>query len=383
MPERERFFEKVMDHLNRLDQTELRNIIETLDRERRVLKQVFDALDEGILIVIEEKVVAMNDVAKVLLGCKTKTYGSFAEMDKVVANRPLWNMVKLLYKQEDIRKEFSVGNQDPKYYLIEKRDISEDFVLYKLVDQTENKKLQFQLKSIESIAALNNLAAGIAHEIKNPLTAIDLHTQLIQRAVQKNLVCLDENLSQYIKIISEETKRLNQILNDFLLATRTRQLKATFENLNTFLAEIISLIKPELEAKNISLREAYQEVPKNFIDKDYLKQAILNLIKNAIEAMEKSSLKVLTIRTWYDTVRDANAIEIEDTGCGIPSDQIQKIFEPYYTTKEYGTGLGLTITYKIIKEHDGEIQISSKPNEGTRFTIFLPIHKGHKLLSSS
>jgi len=383
MPERERFFEKVMDHLNRLDQTELRNIIETLDRERRILKQVFDALDEGILIVIEEKVVAMNDVAKVLLGCKTKTYGSFAEMDKVVANRPLWNMVKLLYKQEDIRKEFSVGNQDPKYYLIEKRDISEDFVLYKLVDQTENKKLQFQLKSIESIAALNNLAAGIAHEIKNPLTAIDLHTQLIQRAVQKNLVCLDENLSQYIKIISEETKRLNQILNDFLLATRTRQLKATFENLNTFLAEIISLIKPELEAKNISLREAYQEVPKNFIDKDYLKQAILNLIKNAIEAMEKSSLKVLTIRTWYDTVRDANAIEIEDTGCGIPSDQIQKIFEPYYTTKEYGTGLGLTITYKIIKEHDGEIQISSKPNEGTRFTIFLPIHKGHKLLSSS
>jgi len=383
MPERERFFEKVMDHLNRLDQTELRNIIETLDRERRVLKQVFDALDEGILIVIEEKVVAMNDVAKVLLGCKTKTYGSFAEMDKVVANRPLWNMVKLLYKQEDIRKEFSVGNQDPKYYLIEKRDISEDFVLYKLVDQTENKKLQFQLKSIESIAALNNLAAGIAHEIKNPLTAIDLHTQLIQRAVQKNLVCLDENLSQYIKIISEETKRLNQILNDFLLATRTRQLKATFEDLNTFLAEIISLIKPELEAKNISLREAYQEVPKNFIDKDYLKQAILNLIKNAIEAMEKSSLKVLTIRTWYDTVRDANAIEIEDTGCGIPSDQIQKIFEPYYTTKEYGTGLGLTITYKIIKEHDGEIQISSKPNEGTRFTIFLPIHKGHKLLSSS
>ena len=383
MPERERFFEKVMDHLNRLDQTELRNIIETLDRERRILKQVFDALDEGILIVIEEKVVAMNDVAKVLLGCKTKTYGSFAEMDKVVANRPLWNMVKLLYKQEDIRKEFSVGNQDPKYYLIEKRDISEDFVLYKLVDQTENKKLQFQLKSIESIAALNNLAAGIAHEIKNPLTAIDLHTQLIQRAVQKNLVCLDENLSQYIKIISEETKRLNQILNDFLLATRTRQLKATFEDLNTFLAEIISLIKPELEAKNISLREAYQEVPKNFIDKDYLKQAILNLIKNAIEAMEKSSLKVLTIRTWYDTVRDANAIEIEDTGCGIPSDQIQKIFEPYYTTKEYGTGLGLTITYKIIKEHDGEIQISSKPNEGTRFTIFLPIHKGHKLLSSS
>jgi len=383
MPERERFFEKVMDHLNRLDQTELRNIIETLDRERRILKQVFDALDEGILIVIEEKVVAMNDVAKVLLGCKTKTHGSFAEMDKVVANRPLWNMVKLLYKQEDIRKEFSVGNQDPKYYLIEKRDISEDFVLYKLVDQTENKKLQFQLKSIESIAALNNLAAGIAHEIKNPLTAIDLHTQLIQRAVQKNLVCLDENLSQYIKIISEETKRLNQILNDFLLATRTRQLKATFEDLNTFLAEIISLIKPELEAKNISLREAYQEVPKNFIDKDYLKQAILNLIKNAIEAMEKSSLKVLTIRTWYDTVRDANAIEIEDTGCGIPSDQIQKIFEPYYTTKEYGTGLGLTITYKIIKEHDGEIQISSKPNEGTRFTIFLPIHKGHKLLSSS
>ncbi|MCX7883158.1 MAG: ATP-binding protein [Brevinematales bacterium] len=382
MREQDRFFEKIMDRIDHLDKNGLKNLIENLQQRQRILHLVFEALDEGIIIVSEERVVAMNNVARVILGCKNRYYGTLAEMEKFVVNRTLWHILRLLFGEEDIRKEFTVMQQEPKYYLIEKRSVAEDVVLYKIMDQTENKKLQFQLKNIESLAALNTLAAGIAHEIKNPLTAIDLHTQLIQRAVQKNLVCLDENLSQYIKTISDETKRLNQILNDFLLAARSRQLKLSFEDINLFLQETLQLLRPELEEKQVALREEYQHMPKNFIDRDYLKQAILNLVKNAIEAMEKSSLKVLTVRTWYDTTRDATVIEIADTGCGIPQDQLQKIFEPYYTTKEYGTGLGLTITYKIIKEHDGDIQIQSKPGEGTVFTLYLPIHKGSKLLTS-
>ncbi|MFN4216292.1 MAG: two-component system sensor histidine kinase NtrB [Brevinematales bacterium] len=382
MREQERFFEKIMDRLDHLDRNGLKNLIESLQQKQKILQLVFEALDEGIIIVSGERVVVMNNVAKVMLGYKNKQYGTMAEMEKFVVNRTLWHILRLLFAEEDIRKEFTLMQQEPKYYLVEKRTVADDVILYKIMDQTENKKLQFQLKNIESLAALNTLAAGIAHEIKNPLTAIDLHTQLIQRAVQKNLVCLDENLSQYIKTISDETKRLTQIVNDFLLAARTRQLKLSFEDINLFLQETLHLLKPELEEKQIVLREEYQQMPKNFIDKDYLKQAILNLVKNAIEAMEKSSLKVLKVRTWYDTIRDATAIEIADTGCGIAPDQLQKIFEPYYTTKDYGTGLGLTITYKIIKEHDGDIQIQSKPGEGTSFTIYLPIHKGNKLLGS-
>lgn len=382
MREQERFFEKIMDRIDHLDKNGLKNLIENLQQKQKILQLVFDALDEGIIIIADNKVVAMNNIARIMIGCKNRQYGTLSEMEKFVANRTLWHILRLLLAEEDIRKEFIVTHQEPKYYLIEKRTVADNVLLYKIIDQTENKKLQFQLKNIESLAALNTLAAGIAHEIKNPLTAIDLHTQLIQRAVQKNLLCLDENLQQYIKTISDETKRLNQILNDFLLATRKRQLNLSFENINLFLQEIIQLVKPELDQKQIILREEYQEMPKNFIDKDYLKQALLNLIKNAIEAMEKSNLKILTLRTWYDTIQDATAIEITDTGCGIPSDQLQKIFEPYYTTKEYGTGLGLTITYKIIKEHDGNIQIQSKPGEGTSFTIYLPIHKGNKLLGN-
>ncbi|MFN3660038.1 MAG: two-component system sensor histidine kinase NtrB [Brevinematales bacterium] len=383
MREQERFFEKIMDRLDHLDRNGLKNLIESLQQKQKILQLVFEALDEGIIIVSGERVVVMNNVAKVMVGYKNKQYGTMAEMEKFVVNRTLWHILRLLFAEEDIRKEFTLMQQEPKYYLVEKRTVADDVILYKIMDQTENKKLQFQLKNIESLAALNTLAAGIAHEIKNPLTAIDLHTQLIQRAVQKNLVCLDENLSRYIKTISDETKRLTQIVNDFLLAARTRQLKLSFEDINLFLQEILHLLKPELEEKQIVLREEYQQMPKNFIDKDYLKQAILNLVKNAIEAMEKSSLKVLKVRTWYDTIRDATAIEIADTGCGIVPDQLQKIFEPYYTTKDYGTGLGLTITYKIVKEHDGDIQIQSKPGEGTSFTIYLPIHKGNKLLGSS
>ncbi|URA09960.1 two-component system sensor histidine kinase NtrB [Thermospira aquatica] len=381
MLEKDRFFEKVIDRIDHLDRNGLKNLIENLQQKQRVLQLVFEALDEGIIITAEDRVVTMNNVARIILGYKSRQYGNFQEMDKYIANWGLWNILKFLHGEEDIRKEFTIHQQqEPKYYLVEKRTIEDNLVLYKLVDQTEKKKLQFQLKNIESVAALNTLASGIAHEIKNPLTAIDLHTQLIQRAVQKNLVCLDESILQYIKTISHETKRLNQILNDFLLAARPRQLKLSFEDINSFVQELLLLVKPELEEKNIALREEYQNIPKNFIDKDYLKQAILNLIKNAMDAMEKSSLKILTVRTWYDNGRDSTAIEIADTGCGISPDQIQKIFEPYYTTKEYGTGLGLTITYKIIKEHQGEIQIQSKPGEGTSFTVYIPIHKGHKLL---
>ncbi len=130
-------------------------------------------------------------------------------------------------------------------------------------------------------------------------------------------------------------------------------------------------------------------IPKIFIDKDYLRQAILNLLKNAIEAIKsknypyynKKTIKKIQIKTFYDIGTDSIGISIIDSGIGIENEKLQKIFEPYYTTKEYGTGLGLTIVYKIVKEHGGDIKVESEKDNGSKFTIYLPISKGTKLIT--
>jgi signal transduction histidine kinase len=184
-------------------------------------------------------------------------------------------------------------------------------------------------------------------------------------------------LDTYINVVNEEVDRLNRIVVDFLFAVRPMNMDFREGNINDVIEELAEFVRYELEASRIKcVLELDKDLPRLGFDARYMKQALLNLIKNAQAAMEEGG--TLTIKT---EVKDGQiAIQVRDTGTGISEGNISKIFEPYFTTKESGSGLGLTLVFKIVREHRGEITVKSKEGEGSRFIITLPIPQKERRL---
>jgi signal transduction histidine kinase len=247
---------------------------------------------------------------------------------------------------------------------------------------------------MENLASLTTLAAGVAHEIKNPLGSLSIHIQLIQKSMAANKAVYfrahprgkDSDgdpseyfdlLDKYIAVVNEEIDRLNRIVVDFLFAVRPMDMDLREGNINTLIGELTDFVWFELKETRIDCAlELAENLPAIRFDERYMKQALLNLIKNAQAAMPGGG--VLTIKT---EVSDGELrISIQDTGTGIPEENLSKIFEPYFTTKETGSGLGLTLVFKIIREHQGEITVKSKEGEGSCFIITLPIFQKERRL---
>jgi len=184
-------------------------------------------------------------------------------------------------------------------------------------------------------------------------------------------------IDKYFNILNEEVDRLNRIVVDFLFAARPMTLELREGNINSLIAELAEFIRAELEQSNIRLfLELDENLPPALIDERYMKQALLNLIKNAQAAMPNGGLLTIATQVSDNEIR----ISVCDTGVGISAESLAKIFEPYFTTKDNGTGLGLTLVYKIIKEHHGEIAVESREGEGTNFEIILPVYRKKKRL---
>jgi PAS domain S-box-containing protein len=250
--------------------------------------------------------------------------------------------------------------------------------LIHLDDITEKRRREGQLRRAESLASLTTLAAGVAHEIKNPLGSISIHIQLVKRALKLGGMPDMASVDRHLGVVDEEIERLNKIVVDFLFAVRPMDIQLILSDPRDTVREVAELMRYEAERNDVELIvDLPDKISLILLDKRYLKQAILNLVSNALAAMPEGGKLLLGIASDDAEVR----IRIEDTGVGIPEDKLSKIFEPYYSTKENGTGLGLTITFKIVKEHSGEIAVSSKPSQGTVFTIILPVpQKDRKLL---
>jgi signal transduction histidine kinase len=176
--------------------------------------------------------------------------------------------------------------------------------------------------------------------------------------------------NKYFNVINEEVDRLNNIVVDFLFAVRPVHLKLREANINTIINKLIEFSRPEMEQLKIRcVTELDEKVPPLLMDEGYIKQALLNIIKNAQAAILDGGL--FSVFTKY--VDNEIRISMIDTGIGISEENLSKIFEPYFTTKESGTGLGLTMVYKIIREHKGDISVNSREGEGTVFEIVLPV----------
>jgi signal transduction histidine kinase len=231
---------------------------------------------------------------------------------------------------------------------------------------------QRQLFQSEKLAALGKISAGIAHEIRNPLTSIKI---LIHSLVDE--MATSASREKDLTVIESEIERVNKIIKQFLDFARPRPPSLEPMDVRKVLDETLALIAYEVEAQGVSLEKEYApDLPPVPMDREQMKQVFLNLLLNAIQAMELGGqLKVsAALRDHPPGAKSGSLLEIsfQDTGKGIPEDMQDRIFEPFFSTKEEGIGLGLPIAQRIVEEHGGEIAVESKPGKGTIFHIKIP-----------
>ncbi|MEW6002674.1 MAG: PAS domain S-box protein [Nitrospirota bacterium] len=234
-------------------------------------------------------------------------------------------------------------------------------------DITELKILREKLVRAEKMAALGEVAAKVAHEIRNPLTSIG---GFARRLTKK----LEGNLKDYAEIIANEVVRLENTLNEILSFIKEVRIEKEMANINRVVDDVTSLIKPELDEKEIVLVKDLGDTPDVHMDPNSIKEALLNILRNAIHAIGVTG--TIYVKTYLR--EDSIAVEVKDTGKGIPEKILPYIFDPFFTTKDTGTGLGLTITQKIIEKHNGRIEIESRVEKGSTFRFFIPLRNPEK-----
>ena len=358
-----------------------------------LLKTVLDSLSSGILVCSSSHyLILANKPARRLLSIVTYEPQSELVWNVIPDERIAEFLSETLMSKDNVQdREFELELKDiPKLLnvsvmpLVENRQVTGSLVLVE--DITERRNRETKMRLMESLASLTTLASGVAHEIKNPLGSISIHVQLIQKAMDaQEKLCINNHdkkqfeckpnrhfnkINKYLEIVNEEINRLNSIVVDFLFAVRPMNAKLRRGNINTLISEIVEFVSFELEKSGIKcVVNLAENIPPLDFDPDLLKQAFHNLIGNAVNAMAKGGELIISTEDAGGEIR----IIIADTGEGIAEENLSKIFEPYFTTKSNGTGLGLTLVYKIIKEHKGEISVRSREGKGSVFILALPI----------
>jgi PAS domain S-box-containing protein len=234
-------------------------------------------------------------------------------------------------------------------------------VVVTFTDITERVESEELILKSEKLTTAGQLAAGIAHEIRNPLTAIKGFLQMIKSGQQKDV---------YIEIMSEELKRIESILSELLMLAKPQEVAFKPVKIEHLLADTISILDTQAIMKNIVI--TLTVIDRNLVincDVNQIKQVFINLIKNAIEALPNGGKVELKLEKEGDFV----VIHVIDNGYGIPEEKLHQLGQPFYSTKEEGTGLGLMVSFNIVQNHQGTVEVSSKLNAGTTFTLKLPL----------
>jgi PAS domain S-box-containing protein len=366
---RSAFIDKLIKRMDRLEPGEVQGVLLEMLREKGFLEKVFQALREGVILLDAVGLVTyVNRAACQLFGL---------EEEQVIGQRLAHGVRGLDWGE--LLKPGTVVSRDLEVFYPENRllnfyvtSIDDDqpmgFVML-IRDVTETRKqTEAQIES-ERLNAFTLLAAGVAHELGNPLNSLTIHLQLLERRIRK-MGRPGEGLREHLSVAQTEIKRLDFIIGQFLAAIRPSQPQMQLTQINDLLTESVRFLQPELDAAKVKVKfELRADLPTMPLDAGQVKQALYNLIRNACQAMPKGGKLTITSSFTDFEVR----ISFEDTGKGINAEQMGKLFQPFSTTTPTGTGLGLLIVRRIVREHGGEIDIESREGKGTRVSLWLPL----------
>ncbi len=397
------FIEKLIERLGRIGPEEVQNYFLRLAQEKGFLETVFNAIQEGVIVTDSNgRITYLNDAAGALFGLESTDAIGNRLADRIrgldwesltKSGGPVSHDMEVFYPQNRFINFYIVplviehreavvpmsrddsgrntGSGDRSTPAPPSRATGAEEVGHVMIlrDITQSRRTAQQTIESERLNALTLLAAGVAHEIGNPLNSLHIHLQLMERSVQKLDDGAKAELQHSIDVARSEVDRLDSIVTQFLRAIRPSRPQLHPENLNTIVEEAVRFFTPELQDREIVVeQELRSDLPVLQVDRDQMKQAFYNVIKNSLEAVQRHG--TLHIRTDMDDTHVI--IRFADTGGGMSAESLSRVFEAYFTTKPSGTGLGLLIVRRIVREHGGELSIESPQGKGLTLTIRLP-----------
>ncbi len=371
------FLDKLIERIGLVQPGEVQNYLVEIAREKGFLETIFNTILEGVIVTDPKgRIIYLNRAACGFFGLEAASN----------LGRPLGDVIRGLdwdslggVSGEVVNRDLEVfypENRFLNFYVVplmsdeadgEKRELVGGAII--LRDITQTRRATQETIETERFSALTLLAAGVAHEIGNPLNSLDIHLQLMQRQLRKLPAKNRVGLEDSVKVARGEVARLDHIITQFLRAIRPQPLELRPANLNGIVEESLLFLKAEIQDRDILVEtELDKKLPPLDLDSDQIKQAFYNVSRNAFQAMKSGG--ILRIRTFADETH-VN-VSFADTGGGIPPEHIGRMFEPYFTTKSGGNGLGLLIVRRIVRAHGGEVVLESAPGRGLTLTIRLP-----------
>jgi two-component system, sporulation sensor kinase E len=368
------FLDKLLTRLDRVGQADLQAYLQRLSKEKGFFETIFNTLQEGIVVVDSRgRIQYLNHAITTLLGIDpAKAMGSSMAQHLKELDWP-----KLLAEGRVVNRELEVFYPQQRYlnfYLVPLEDDTSGLLGYAIIfhDQTARREQAREVLESERLNAVTLLAAGVAHELGNPLNSLNIHLQLLERDLKQRFGkgAKDGELLDSIRVARSEVARLDTIISQFLGAVRPAHSTRSMVSINEVVRESLRFLDPEIKDRDVIVQEELAEgLPPIPANPDQLKQAFYNLIKNAVQALSHGGiLRVSTSRS--DTQLE---ISFEDNGTGISTEDMAHITEPYFTRKKTGTGLGLFIVQRILHEHGGHLELLSRPDRGTTARIVLPL----------
>lgn len=408
------YVKRITKMIPKLSQEQLQRIIKNVANENAMLDSILESLTTGLIVVDKQwRILKFNKISERFLSFihfEDETNRSYKKVWEVISDVDVSEFLRDCADKDksNISQEFSIPlpNSDNLtrfivvYVLSLVSDSKINGRIIKIYDVTEQRLQEVKMRRMENMAGLTTLAANMAHEIKNPLGAISIHIQLLQKAIEKqrnSTGVLPEKkfVEDHLDVVNEEIDNLNRLITDFLFAVRPVNANYSLVDPYLILKKLVDFLSPEFNSHRVSFTvKNPNSTAKLLIDEKIFREMIINIVQNAFAAIKERFPECKNEDLQNDefigkiSIRisvkfDKYIISISDNGCGMSDETIVRLFEPYFTTRATGTGLGMTLVYKIVKEFSGDIYVKSEENKGTTFIIEFPIPQAEKKLLSS